>query len=148
MKFVVTASLALWGAMLLSGCGGGAGPPTPFNPFGTDPPGTLSEPASGSNETPSSGGQTVAQLCATVCAHIEASCPAYPSASCASGCSQAAAQFPRCMADLESFLNCAATAQLTCSGQTVAAPSCMPSELALQSCESAGTPTTVTGGAT
>jgi hypothetical protein len=148
MKFVVTASLALGAAMLVSGCAGGAGPPTPFNPFGTDPAGTLSEPAGGSNETPSSGGQTLAQLCATVCAHIEASCPGYPSANCASGCSQAAAQFPRCVADLESFLNCAATAQLTCSGQSVAAPGCMPSEVTLESCEAGGTPTTTTGGAT
>jgi hypothetical protein len=150
MKFLVTGSLALWGAMLVSGCGGGAGPPTPFNPFGTDPSGSVPEPAGSSGETTPAGGpgsQTIGQLCATVCAHIEASCPSYLPGSCASQCNQAATEFPSCVGELELFLSCAATGQITCNGQTVQAPSCMPAQTSLEGCEGGGTATTSTGGA-
>ena len=98
MKFLVTGSLALWGAMLVSGCGGGAGPPTPFNPFGTDPSGSVPEPAGSSGETPPAGGagsQSIGQLCAAACAHIEASCPSYLSGNCDSQCNQAAIERAR-----------------------------------------------------
>ena len=150
MKFLVTGSLALWGAMLVCGCGGGAGPPTPFNPFGTDPSGSVPEPAGSSGETPPAGGpveQTIGQLCATVCAHIETSCPSYLSGSCASQCNQAATEFPSCLGELKLFLSCAATGQIICNGQSVQAPSCMPAQISLESCEGGGTVTTSTGGA-
>jgi hypothetical protein len=147
MKFLVTGSLALWGAMLVSGCGGGAGPPTPFNPFGTDPSGTVPEPAGSSGETPPSGGQTIGQLCANVCAQIEASCPSYASGSCDSHCNQAATQYPSCVGELKLFLSCAATAQITCNGQSVQVPSCMSSQISLESCQAGGTVTMSTGGA-
>lgn len=146
MKFLVTASLALWGAMLVSGCDGGAGPATPSNPFGTDPSGSRSEPTGASKETPSSSGQTTAQLCATVCAHIEASCPSYVSTDCAGGCSQALSAIPNCAAEVQAFLSCAASAQITCSGQEVEFPSCASSQAILAACESSGTGTTTTGG--
>jgi hypothetical protein len=151
MNFLAVTGLALGGVMLVSGCGGGTGPATPFNPFGTDPSGGASEPTGGSNEMPPSGGQgtqSVAQLCVDICARIEASCPGYASANCASGCSQSATEFPNCQADLEAFLSCAGTASLTCTGQSVQVPSCMASELSLESCEASGTRTTPTAGAT
>jgi len=150
MKFLVTGSLALWGAMLVSGCSGGAGPPTPFNPFGTDPSGSVPEPAGSSGETPPPGGpgsQTIEQLCAAVCAHVEASCPSYLSGSCDSQCNQAATQFPNCLGEFRLFLNCAATAQIVCSGQSVQAPSCGSAQSSLASCEGGGTVATTSAGA-
>jgi hypothetical protein len=151
MRFLVTTSLALWGAMLVSGCDGGAGPATsPFSPFGTDPSGSAPEPAGGSTETPPGGGgqgtQSIAQLCAAACAHIEASCPTYQSANCGSGCTSASTQFPNCAGEFEAFVNCVIGAQVSCSGQSVDVPGCASSQDAVATCEGAqGTTTTSTG---
>jgi hypothetical protein len=154
MKLLLTTSLALWGAVLVSGCAGGAGPATPFNPFGTDPSGSRSEPPGGSNNEappPSGGGgsggtQTLAQLCAAACAQIESSCPTYQSTDCATGCTAAAAQIPNCQAEYEAFVSCVATAYITCNGQTPEFPGCTSSEDAVTACQ--GGTVTSTGGAT
>jgi hypothetical protein len=129
--------------MLVSGCDGGAGPATPFNPFGTEPPGTVSEPPGSSND------QTIAQLCATVCAHVAAACAAYASTNCPATCNQAASQHPNCLSELQAFLSCAATAQITCTGQSVEALACTSSQSVLASCQGdgSGAAVTSTGGA-
>ena len=62
-------------------------------------------------------------------------------------CSQAVTEFPSCLGELRLFLTCAANGQIICYGQSVQAPSCMPAQISLESCEGGGTVTTPTGGA-
>lgn len=162
MKFLVTTSLALWGAMLVSGCGSGTGPATtPFNPFGTEPPGSTSEPPSGSNNPPpatgeggsggsvgtgggggtvatggSGGSQTLAQLCASACAQFEAFCSSYQSTTCPTDCTGAVAQFPNCQTQYQAYVSCIATSSyFTCNGTYMPqAPDCVSAQYAVATC--------------
>ena len=159
MRFLVTTSLALWGAMLVSGCSSGSGPATtPFNPFGTEPPGTTSEPPGGSNNNPpppssgsggssglggstgsgGSGGSTLAQLCAAACANFESFCSSYQSATCPSDCAGGAAPVPNCQTQYQAFVSClATTSYFTCDGSyTPQAPDCVSAQDALTTCAS------------
>lgn len=165
MKFLVTTSLALWGAMLVSGCSSGTGwPATPFNPFGTEPPGTTSEPPGGPNSplpttgeggsggtigagggggtvaTGGSGGsQTLSQLCATACAQFEAFCSSYQSTTCPTDCTSAATQLPNCQSEYQAFVSClATTSYFSCNGSSMpSAPDCASEENTLATCAGA-----------
>jgi hypothetical protein len=133
MRFLVTASLALGGAILVSSCGGGAGPATPFDPFGTDPSGSSSEPFGASNETP--GGQSISALCTEVCGRFMATCPSTTQTNCAGSCAADAMQYPNCVPELQAFLVCANAAVITCSPSgSVAVESCLASESAVVNC--------------
>lgn len=148
MKSSVITAVALWGATILAGCNGGAGPATGFDPFGTDPSGATSEPPGGSSEMPSSGGQgsSIAQLCSTVCARIVAACPSYASTTCTASCTESPTQYPSCVTELQAFLNCVSTAQITCSNGSVQVPGCESQTLAFANCEGYGSKSTTATG--
>lgn len=164
MKFLVTTSLALWGAMLVSGCSSGDGLPTTssFNPFGNEPSGSISEPTTGSNNPASGeggsggtggtistggtgdtggtgGGETLAQLCATACANFEAFCSSYQSTTCPTDCSSAVTQIPNCQSQYQAFVSCVAYATyFTCEGSSMPqAPGCVSEQEALATCAGA-----------
>ena len=145
MRLLVTIVLALGGAIVVSGCGGGAGPATPpFNPFGVDSPGSTTEAQGGStNETPPpTGGQSLAQLCATACAEIGTACPMAAGTNCTSSCVNAPAMNPTCAAEFEAFLVCITTTPITCSSygsSSIDAPACTALEETVASCLNAGT---------
>ena len=162
MKFLVTTSLALWGAMLVSGCGSGNGPPTTpsFNPFGTDPPGTTSEPPGGPNNplpttgeggsggtvgtgggggtvaTGGSGGSQLSQLCATACAQFEAFCSSYQSTTCPTECANGVSNASGCESEYQAVVMCyATTSYFSCNGSsTPSAPYCASEENTLATC--------------
>jgi hypothetical protein len=136
MRFLVIAAVALAGAV--AGCGTGAGPATPsFNPFGNEPSGASVESSGTSNEAPpqsGSGQQTLAQLCATDCAHISAVCPDAAGVNCSSSCAGEEAMYPACFAQLQAFFECYSTASLTCNGSDVEATECTAAANAVESC--------------
>src|SRR5579871_1042591 len=146
MKSFIITVVALLGATVVAGCNGGAGPATGPYPFGTDPTGATSEPTGTSTEMPPSGGQgsSIAQQCQTVCARIAAACPSYASSTCVTSCSQVPTQYPSCTSELQAFLTCLASAQITCSNGSVQVPGCESETLAFASCESPGTTTGTT----
>jgi hypothetical protein len=144
MKWLVTASLALGGALLISGCGGGSGPATaPFNPFGSDPSGGSSEPTGASNEGPSGPG-TIADLCATDCVRVASACPSAAGSNCVASCEAESMAYPACTAQVQAYLACISTAAINCAGNgSLDASACAESRLALTACSNPGT--TVSG---
>jgi hypothetical protein len=141
MRLVVMAVLALGGAVI--GCGSGSGPATPpFSPFGNDPSNASAEPAGGSIETPagsSGGGQSIEQLCATDCARVAAACPTSTSSTCVSSCAAEINAYPSCTSQLRAFLECYATATISCMASYGASASgCTATEQSLVSCISPG----------
>jgi hypothetical protein len=144
--FIVCASVAY--VIVASGCSsGGAGLPTPSDPFGNDSASTSgSEPtigkpepgAGGADPVPGSGG-TIEALCARACVHIQASCPGNAGGSaCAADCAESAVEdFPTCMAEFRAFVVCIGTARLTCSGTSVEAPTCQSAIEAVILCSGA-----------
>jgi hypothetical protein len=147
MRLCVIAMLALGGAVV--GCSGGGGPATPpFDPFGNDPSNASLDPAGGSNEMPpsSGGGQTIAQLCSTDCARVAAACPTTASSNCVSSCDAEPQTYPACVPQVQAFLECYATATITCSTTSgTSASGCTAVEQALVSCINPGA-TVSTGG--
>jgi hypothetical protein len=130
--------LAVLGPSCSGGTGGSAMPPV--DPFGTEPT-TVggSEPAGTADESGPSGGASIADLCAQVCAHLAAAmCPSSPEdASCVASCTTTDIQ--GCDAQVKAFLACVATAPLTCANGGISAPACDATETALQACMPSGT---------
>lgn len=145
MRSFATAGLALCGALLVFGCSSGTGPATPpFNPFGTDPSGSSSEPSGASNEAPpAAGGQTISSLCSLVCGRFEAACPATTMTNCAGSCSMDAVTYPNCVPELQAFLDCAESGAITCtSSGAVSISACTSTEVAFANCLQSSAPGT------
>src|SRR5512134_875050 len=110
--FIVCAAVACTLAACMTGDGGPA--TSPIDPFGT-------EPASTGNESTGGNSDTIAELCATACARIQAACPgAGGGTECAVQCSSAAP--PGCETEFRAFVQCLAGAQVLCNGSSFEAP--------------------------
>ena len=124
--FIVCAAVAC--TIAASGCASGDGGTAmnPINPFGTEPaPTTGNEPSGG-------GGQaTIAELCVQVCARISSACGnGTDSGTCPSECANDAP--PNCQNEFRAFLQCVATAMLSCNG--FIAPTCEGAYIAVNNC--------------
>src|SRR5512146_3516434 len=96
MKSLLTVTLALGGALLVAGCGGGGGPASPtFDPFGSESSGASSESSGASTEGPG-GKDAIANLCATDCARIKAVCPSAAGSNCVASCQAELVAYPAC----------------------------------------------------
>jgi hypothetical protein len=135
MKWLVAASLALGGAILLSGCGGGAGPASPsFDPFGSEPTGSSAEKP-GTPDEGSSGAAKIDTLCSVACGRIMAACPAPPGSNCVVSCESEFQAYPACAAQGQMYLSCIAESPISCSGYgSLEVQACRGFELVFQHC--------------
>jgi hypothetical protein len=142
MKSLFIAFAAVACTVAASGCTSGdlGTARSPIDPFGTEPATSGGEPAGGNTDT-------IAQLCATACAHIQAACPgAAGGTECASDCASSAPA--GCEVQFRAFVQCLASAQITCPGDSsFDAPQCTASIDAVQRCLG-GTSGTGTAGGT
>jgi hypothetical protein len=121
--FIVCAAVAC--TVVASGCTSGdlGTARSPIDPFGT-------EPASGAGEPTG----TIADLCTAACARIQSACPgAGGGTDCASDCAGSAPA--GCESEFRAFVQCLATAQITCpGGSSFDAPQCAAAINAVESC--------------
>jgi len=141
---LIACALVVW-AVVACGCssGGATGPAAPpFDPFGIDTaPPTGAEPTiSGTDEQPGNGGQSIPQLCATICARIAATaCAGNAGSDCVGSCNAAVASVPSgCKTQFQAYLVCLSTAQLVCDTGNLSAPSCSGAVLAVNNCVNQG----------
>jgi len=140
-RLVACASFAC--AVAFGACGAGtAGPPSPSDPFGTDPAGNsgYEQPGGGGDMGPAPGG-SIEQICAYDCNRFEMICPGSEGGTdCAASCAQAASSIPGCEAQFRAYLACVGTAPATCNGGSLSISGCDAEISAINSCES-GPPT-------
>jgi hypothetical protein len=135
MKWLVTAGLALGGAILMTGCGSGTIPANPpFSPFGSDPTGASSEPAGTSNEG-AAGPGAIDALCALNCGRITTVCGGAGQPNCVGSCESEFLLYPKCAAQAEALLSCLTAAPVRCYGNGIfSGASCTEAESEFQSC--------------
>ena len=136
MKWLVTASLTLGGAILLSGCGGGAGPASPpFDPFGSSEPTGSSAEKPGTPDEGSAAAAAIDTLCAVACGRITAACPYPPGNNCVVSCESEFLAYPACVAQGQMYLSCISETPISCSGYgSLDLPACRGFELVFQHC--------------
>jgi len=137
MKGLVIAACAFGVASLVSGCGsGGGGPASPaFDPFGSEPAGATSEPTGASGEGSPGGATAIAELCATDCGRIMASCPSAAGTNCVASCEASFTAYPACAASAEAYLSCISTTAIVCTSYgSLDLSACQGSQLAAQAC--------------
>src|SRR5262245_41001413 len=127
------------------GWGSATPPPRGSGPTrgGPEPGLTGADPAPGTG-----GGNTIAGLCAQVCGKLASACGGQTDpATCPGECAADVMAAGACQSLYVAFLQCIATAQLTCSGTEIQLPpDCYDEILALAACESStAMPTPTTG---
>jgi hypothetical protein len=127
-----------WAALACACSGGTAGPASPpFDPFGTEPTDiTGDQPGISGLDAPpgGGGGQSISQLCATVCSRVGAVCPGAAGETCVPSCNSVSATYPMCTTQVQGYLSCLATAPLICNGTSIDVPSCDATAFAFESC--------------
>ena len=111
---------------------GTAGPPTEPS----DPSKTGFEPTGGDGDiTPGVGG-SIGQLCSFVCMRFASTCPTMASATCPSECAASVNGLPMCEAVFRSFLQCLATAPLSCTNGGIDPTTCQQESIDVSNCQS------------
>ena len=121
-------------AGLLVACTSGEGPASvPFSPLGTEPAPSTTEPKSGGNETPPSGGSSIEELCFFDCERISSKCAI--DACDDAFCADIEAAYPDCRRELLAYFACVAKAPIECTQyDRVDIPSCEDDVYALSIC--------------
>lgn len=142
MKSLLVVCAAVACTVAASGCtSGDLGTATsPIDPFGT-------EPGSSGGESTGGNADTIAELCASACVHIQAACPDAEGADCATDCASSAP--PGCDTQFRAFVRCVSSAQIYCSGSSIEVPQCQSAVDAVTNCiASTGVPGSGTSGGT
>jgi hypothetical protein len=118
-RLVVTLGLSL--ACALAACDPGpAGPPTEPS----DPTKTGYEPSGEDTSFTTGAGASIDQLCAYDCMRIATTCPSLADTSCTSQCASAAIGLPMCESVFRTFLQCVASAPVSCANGGVDPAAC------------------------